>query len=188
MKILLIDNGTSLLEKLQELIPGAEVTKKWNEVSLKDLPQYDLFILSGNRNASVVSNHIDFLDEIALIKECKRPMIGICFGCELIAYTFGGGLAELGREHYGVRQIRVSAKELSEKPNINVYEHHRWYIHDVPKEFDVLARSDDGPEIIKHRSLPMYGLQFHPENFVDETEGDEIFRKILAQYFPTGSF
>ncbi len=182
MKVLLIDNGTSLLDKLQELIPGIEIIKKWNNILDSDLNYFDLVILSGSSNSSVVWQHEDFKDEINLIRSSKVPLIGICFGSELIAYSFGGSLRELTTRHKGIRSINIVDDFGFHKPVISVYENHRWIIDKMPQEFSVLAKSDDGPEAIKHINLPIYGLQFHPENFVDITEGDEFFLGILSKF------
>lgn len=180
MKILLIDNGTRLLRDLQELIPGHEITKKWSDVSASDALSYDLVVLSGS-NANVVWNHADFEAEMALIRECKKPIIGICFGCELIAYTFGGTLKELTRPHEGVRQIEVIDPSFSDAHKIQVYEHHRWIIENMPEDFTILAKSEDGPEIIKHKTLPIYGLQFHPEHSINEATAMNVFTGLIKQ-------
>jgi GMP synthase-like glutamine amidotransferase len=182
MKILLIDNGTKLLTKLQDLIPGSEVTKGWKEIVPSDINNFDLVILSGSSSSSVVWNHQDFENEVQLIKETKKPIIGICFGCELIAYAFGGSLKQITQEHRGIREIEILDIELFKDKKIRVYEHHKWIIDKIPEHFVVLAKSVDGPEAIRHMTLPIYGLQFHPENFVDETEGDELFLTLLSHF------
>ena len=75
-------------------------------------------------------------------------------------------------------EVRLLDKNLGEGI-VRVFESHRWVVDKLPETFDVLALSNDGPEIIKHKNLPLYGFQFHPENFVEESEGDELFLKIL---------
>lgn len=62
MRILPIDNGTKLLSELQSLIPGHEITKRWDDVSPSDANNCDLIILSGS-NASVVWNYSDFKND-----------------------------------------------------------------------------------------------------------------------------
>lgn len=180
MKILLIDNGTSLLAKLEDLIPGAEIVKKWDEEF--NAEEFDMVVLSGSKDSSVVWNHELFQKEINLIQKTKKPLIGICFGCELIAYAFGGKLKELREVHKGIREIEFLSLDLSSEKKVKVYEHHKWIIESLPEPFVVLAQSSEGPELIKHKTLPIYGLQFHPENFTVETSGDEIFRTLLSKF------
>lgn len=173
MKVLLIDNGTSLLPKLQRLIPGAEVTVKFSDVKLSDVSAFDLVVLSGGGPYNVLYDHDQFKEEIKIVRSGK-PIIGICFGCELLAHAFGGELKELPSNRRGIFEIEITDEKLGPK-NVKVYEGHRWAIAKLPEDFEVLAKSETGPEIIKHKILPIYGLQFHPENFIDQTEGDKLF-------------
>jgi GMP synthase-like glutamine amidotransferase len=179
MRILLIDNGSNLTQKLQDLIPGNEITEKFGGFKLEDSDNFDLVILSGGQHNILFEND-SFSEEIKLVKSGKS-VIGICFGCELIARAFGGELIELPEEEKGIFEIEILDKSLGDK-NMKVYEGHRWAVSKVPEEFEVLAKSERGPEIIKHKILPIYGLQFHPENMVDETEGDDLFLRLLSQF------
>jgi GMP synthase-like glutamine amidotransferase len=175
MQVLLIDNGTSLLSKLQLLIPSTEITRRWDDLSDLDINSFNIIILSGSVEASVFWQHDLFKDEINIIKNGSIPVIGICFGCQLIAHAFGGTLKELDEKHKGKREVIVLDKEFSNKETISVFENHKWIIDKIPEDFKILAESSEGPEAIKHINKPIYGFQFHPEHLVDETEGDSIF-------------
>jgi GMP synthase (glutamine-hydrolysing) len=176
MKVLLIDNGTTLLQKLEDLIPGVETVEQAEKVSEKDANSYDLVVLSGSSKEQLIGNESDFKNEIDFIRSNQTPLIGICFGCELIAFAFGGELRKLDFPHKGIKEIEILQPELSGgELKISVYENHDWVMSEAPSDFEVLAQSIDGPEMIRHKTLPIYGLQFHPENFVNQTEGDELF-------------
>lgn len=177
-KILIIDNETTLIKKLQKLIPGSEIVKKPNKITKKDFKHFDLIVLSGGHRYSVNHSYPILKEEVALIRSGK-PIIGICFGCQLIAKAFGGDLYKLKTKRRGIKSIKFLDKRLSKKSSIKVFESHRYSIKTVPKEIDVLAKSKDGPEIIKHKTLPIYGFQFHPEKFVSKTEGDKVFLKVF---------
>jgi GMP synthase (glutamine-hydrolysing) len=178
MKILLIDNGTDLLPKLQKLVPEEVVTKKFGDLKADDAMDFDLVVLSGGGNHNILFEHEAFNEEIAMLRSGK-PIIGICFGCELIAFAFDGELIELPEEQKGIYDVEVLDESLGVGV-IKVYEGHRWAVSKLPEDFSLLAKSERGPEIIKHKTLPIYGLQFHPENMVDETQGDELFIKLLS--------
>ena len=178
MRILLIDNGSSLLPKLQQLIPGHEITVKSSEVRASEARDFDLVVLSGGPHDM---NESGFEEESRIIKSGK-PVIGICFGCELIAQTFGGTVSELADEQKGIYEIEILSDKLGGPKKIKVYEGHRQFIPKMPDNFEVLAKSNKGPEIIKHTTLPIYGLQFHPENMIEETDGDELFLNLLNQF------
>lgn len=180
MKVLLVDNGTTLLEKLEKLIPDVETVEQAERFSAAEGDGYDLIVLSGSSKEQLVGNESDFKDEIAFIRTNQKPLIGICFGCELIVSAFGGELRKLDPPHKGIREFEITDPNLfSGRKSLKVYESHQWIMEEAPMHFDVLAQSADGPEMIRHQTLPVYGLQFHPENFVDTTEGDELFRALF---------
>lgn len=181
MRILLVDNGTTLLEKLKLLIPGEEIVRSPQSISLQESAQFDLIVLSGSKDLAVTYDTEYFKKEIELIQSTQVPIIGICLGCELIATAFGGTLKRMEERHTGIRRIDIVAEGLLNKSSIDVYEGHHWIIDSLPEGFDVVATSPSGPEIIRHQTRFIWGLQFHPENFVNETEGDEIFMNIFAR-------
>jgi len=186
MKVLLIDNGTRLLDKLQKLIDAEIDTRTFGQISTATAQGYDLIILSGSSEHSVVRDHGAFQSELDLIRSSETPIIGICFGCELIANAFGGKLKELAEPHEGIREITIKDTALINRPVIRAYEHHRWIISEVPKDFRVIAESEDGPEGIEHETRRICGLQFHPENFVDTTEGDDVFFSVIKAFTQAG--
>lgn len=180
MKVLLIDNGSILLEKLKTLIPGEESIIKFDSLKSVNTDNFDLVILSGSHDNSIVWNGDKYLDELNFVKNTTKPIIGICFGLELIVKSFGGEIKELENKDKGIKEIEILDKSIYSKPVIKVYESHRWTVGKLPEDFDILAKSEIGPEIIKHKTLPIYGFQFHPENFVDELEGDEVFLQLFS--------
>lgn len=181
MKVLLIDNGTTLLTKLERLIPGHEIVRSWKDFTPEQCADADLVILSGGSKFQLTGNEGEFERELTLIRKTKKPLVGICFGCELIAVAWGGTLKEMKKKHKGIRKIAVLQPEFfGGKTELSVFENHRWIIDAIPEGFEILAKSEQGPEMIKNKTLPIYGLQFHPENFVDQTEDDDVFLQFLS--------
>ncbi len=181
MNILLIDNGTKLLEKLEHLLPGHDVVHTWRDFTEVDVKDADLIILSGGSAMQLVGNEAEFAREIELVRTTEKPVIGICFGCEIMAVAFGATLRELEVKHEGIKEIEILEEGAASTPRrVKVYEYHRWIIDQMPEGFEIVGRSKDGPELIRHTSKPLYGLQFHPENLVDQTDG----RKLLLELLP----
>lgn len=180
MKILLIDNGTTLLNKLRKLIPGEEIVHTFDNFDT-DTTDFNLVILSGGSRYQLVGNENKFSKEINFIQNTNVPVIGICFGYELIAIAFGATLKELSENKKGMYEVQVLDEHLG-KRIVRVYESHKWVVDSLSGVFEVLGISNDGPEIIKHKQKTIYGMQFHPENFIEETEGDELFLKLLSQF------
>lgn len=182
MKVLLIDNTTENLEHLESLLSGHEVTiLEHTEINNK-LEGYDLIILSGAREVLPVTyNSKNFDSEKDLIKNSNTPIIGICYGAELIAAAFNCKLEESNEK---VEEI-INIETIKDDPIFNglyefeVYESHRFNIIELSDQVEGYAKSDNGYEIIKHTTKDIWGLQFHPEKYVDETSGDEIFLNII---------
>jgi len=181
MRVLLIDNDSVLLQKLEALIPGKEIVRAWDDLSSVDANDFDLIVLSGGSRFGVMDGETRLKSEIELIKNSKKPIIGICFGCELIVHAFGGVLEKMKTTEKGIIKIKAIKNDpiFSGIKEFEVYEHHRWHISKMPKDFIILAESANSIEAIKHNTLPIYGLQFHPENFRDKTDGDKIFMNIF---------
>lgn len=180
MKILLVDNGTTYLSAIHKLLSGNIV----ETVSYQNIPnnnQYDLTILSGGHQFSVVGNEAKLSRELGLVKSSLKPVLGICFGFELIGYAFGAHLSHLNNKEKGV----FTLQQLSDDPiftnlvDLKVYDSHRWIIDDAGDQLIPLAASPNGIEIVKHQHKPIYGFQFHPEMFPDNTSGDELFKNYL---------
>lgn len=184
MNILIVDNGTSYIESLKRLVNQHQVSSisfnHLTDLTLAD-NNYDLIILSGGHDFSVVGNEDLFAREISLLRKSVVPILGICLGFELIAVTFSAKLIHRQAKEKGVVHIKpVMESALFDKlKSISVFESHRWVVEDPGSELVNLANSQSGVEIIKHRSKDIYGFQFHPEMFVELTEGDEIFNNFL---------
>lgn len=179
MIVLIIDNGTTLLEKLKALVNAELLVRTWTDVTPEDVAQAQVLVLSGGSRMQLQGNENLFANEIDLITKSGKPVVGICFGCELITEAFGGTLKHLDSPHKGIRTVTVFGNGSEAEKNIRVYENHQWMIDTLPPGFTAIAASEQGPEAIKHDSLPIWGIQFHPENLVDETEGDEFFHTLF---------
>ena len=94
------------------------------------------------------------------------PILGICYGFQLISYLMGGKVSR-GKGEYGRTRIKI----VEEDPLFNgwdkeeiVWMSHNDYVEVLPKDFKILAVSENGYiAAFKHREKPIYGVQFHPE-------------------------
>lgn len=190
MKIIIVNNGTKNLRLLKTLalkFCGSCEVVDWSLLGDVDWNRYDLAILSGSSRLSVVFDKEVLQKEIQFIRKAKLPIIGICFGCELVAYAFGAKLTHLERKRRGLISLKLNDKSLLPKVDeVKVFESHKWAIKKAGKNFQVLASSSAGAEIIKHIKRKVYGLQFHPEKFCNRAEGDEIFCKLVDKIASQG--
>ena len=125
-----------------------------------------------------------FKEEIELVRKAEFPILGICFGHQLIGTAFGTGMIDLGHTVRRFEPVEV----LDHNPlfeglpsTITVAESHRQALDMVPEGFTRLAQSSTSKiEAICHRSLPIYGLQFHPERSDDiHPHGQELLRNMV---------
>ena len=183
-KFLVIDNGSIHTDAIARLLPEIPTIARFDDIRTIMTNEYDCIILSGSSHLPVLGNENLFAHELQLIRESAQLIIGICLGAELIDHAFGGELIDLGAKRKGLIKIIATdpTQILLEHGRVfDVYEAHRFAIKTVPDQFAVLAVSDHGPEIIKHVSRPIWGLQFHPEHLTDITLGDEIFTRIVSR-------
>jgi GMP synthase (glutamine-hydrolysing) len=179
LKTLVLDNGspftTDILNLLDKLDQKYDC-KKFSEVSFH--MTYGRVILSGRKKNDQRINSVNS----SIIRTCHNndiPLLGICYGAEIIALTFGGSIRRI--EHVqGSTKITVFRKNdlMEENMLTEVYESHSYNIARLPPEFISLARSYVSPyELFYHTTKKIYGTQFHPERSGEV--GYNLFRNFV---------
>ncbi len=114
------------------------------------------------------------------------PVLGICYGCQLIAYTLGGTVAHAETSEYGKREI-VKRKEnviLQDVPEKSIsWMSHTDYVSKVPEGFSIVADTAAGTcpvAIMADDARRIYGLQFHPE-VVHSEYGNQMLKNFLYE-------
>lgn len=142
-----------------EIYPGNKPFKSFGE--LKDIKG---IILSGGYE-SVYSKNAPWPDP--KIWELGVPILGICYGMQLIAERFGGKVKQSRKREFGLASVNIltsSALFKGLKNTETLWMSHGDKLSKVPKGFKVTAKSENSPyaaiEDVKKR---IYGVQFHPE-------------------------
>ena len=180
-KILLIENGSRHTRALAHRLGEHEVRRvKYRNLSAGDIAKADIIVLSGG-HPSVLYHSWFYRKQLELIRTTTKPIIGICLGFELIIRAFGGRLNRLDRKAHGLRNITVATDySFFGGPVLKVWEAHKWAATFTPESvFEIVASSQYGSEIIKHRSKPIYACQFHPEVDSPLNDGSQVLRTIL---------
>lgn len=179
MRVLIINNHTKHLDALATLFLNADIIDKNDLREDINYSSYDLVVISGGSGIPTVLDYPDEYNfESKLITETSRPVLGICLGSEIITYAFGGILQKLEMTHKGIIELDILDKNLKKilgSNFINVHESHKIGIKQIPKNFIVCATSEHGVEIIKHKTKPILGIQFHPEI----SKNDKLFKWIF---------
>jgi len=147
----------------------------------------DLVILTGSSALLSKPRTRDiFQPEMDLVRETKFPILGICYGHQIIGSAFGAPMRDLGQMLRRFEKVSIVRKHplFDGLPSdLIVAESHRQELTKVPDEFHHLAQSTTSKvEAIVHQSKPIYGVQFHPERSNgDHPHGRMIIQNLLKQ-------
>jgi GMP synthase (glutamine-hydrolysing) len=139
------------------------------------------FILSGGP-ASVYANGAPLLPRVIL--DSGKPILGICYGMQVLAHQLDGAVAPSGKREYGPAVLRVSdppAPIFHQLPaEFSVWMSHGDVVTRLPPGFDAVATSDNSPAAAMWNHDGLFGIQFHPE-VVHTSFGSELIRNFLFE-------
>jgi para-aminobenzoate synthetase component 2 len=174
-KILVVDNYDSfvfnLVQYLQQL--GAECTVVRNDaIKVSEADKYDGVLISpgpGTPEAAGIS--------VELVKYCadkKIPLLGVCLGHQAIAVAYGATVSRAPELLHG-KTSSVTHKNKSVLTDIPspfiATRYHSLAIEKetLPSELEITGQTDSGVIMaVQHKSLPICGVQFHPESVLTE--------------------
>jgi anthranilate synthase component 2 len=182
-KITVINNYDSfvfnLVRYLEEL--GCLVNIQRNdELNFNEIKKTEAILLSPG--PGIPSESGQLMEVISHFKKTKK-FLGVCLGHQAIAEHFGGKIALAPIAIHGKEssiQIDKTSLLFSELPkSIQVGRYHSWHVNELPKNFRTTAETVTGEIMaIEHLSLPIFGIQFHPESILTP-DGRKIIYKWL---------
>jgi GMP synthase (glutamine-hydrolysing) len=102
-----------------------------------------------------------------LLSNGHAPILGICYGLQLIAHKLGGTVQPSSSREYGYARLQVvdpSSRLFTGLPEeMDVWMSHGDHVTAVPKDFVVTAKTEDAINAFENPALGVYGVQFHPE-------------------------
>lgn len=111
----------------------------------------------------------------------ELPVLGICYGMQWLAQSYGGCVEAGTSREYGVEKIKFENSRLTDLPETEVLFSHGDHVERVPEAFEVTARSSAGViSAIEHKEKDLYGLQFHPEVY-HTPAGKEILKSFCQR-------
>lgn len=186
MKILIIDNYDSFTYNLVHYFEGhgASVTVVLNDkIDLEAISEYDKIVLSPGPG---LPEQAGMMPEVIEKYFNTKPILGVCLGFQAIYKYLGGTLYNQPNVRHGVKvqcNIDNTSKLFHELPlKINVGLYHSWAanLNHFPDDLVVTATSTEDILMgFEHKSLPVYGVQFHPESILTEF-GKEMIKNFLA--------
>ena len=108
----------------------------------------------------------------------KKPIVGICLGHQLLALTLGGKTEKL---KFGHRGCNHPVKDIKENKVYITSQNHGYYVSELPEDMEVthVSVNDGTIEGMKHKTMPIFSVQFHPEACPGPKDIDAIFDKFL---------
>jgi anthranilate synthase component 2 len=187
-KLLMVDNYDSftfnLVQYFGEL--GAEVEVFRNdEIDIAGIEARapDLLVISpGPCSPAEAGISVEAIRHFA----GKLPILGVCLGHQSIGAAFGGQIVRAQQLMHGKTSEITTTREgvfadLPERFTVNRYHSLAIAPQSCPDVLAVTARTDDGEIMgVRHKALPIQGVQFHPESILTE-HGHAMLRNFLEQ-------
>ena len=195
IRTLLIDNYDSYTYNIWQSLArvnGIEPIVVYNDcyadwdTLLQNTDHFDNIIIGPGPGSPL--NHKDFGISADAILKAQVPILGVCLGHQGIAHIFGGEIKKAPEPMHGrLSHIIHSGEDIFEDiaQNTSVVRYHSLIVDNLPHELTPIAWTPDKIVMgLKHKLLPIYGVQFHPES-VSTVCGDQIFKnfnKITKHY------
>jgi para-aminobenzoate synthetase component 2 len=176
MRVLVVDNYDSFVYNLVHYLAqlGADTTVRRNDVvSLDEIDEVDGVLVSpgpGTPERAGAS-----MDVIRRCAEREIPMLGVCLGHQAIGTVFGGVVDRAPELLHGKTSEIFHSGEgvLADLPSpfIGTRYHSLTILPEtIPAELEVTGRTESGVIMaLHHRTLPIHGVQFHPESVLTES-------------------
>ena len=192
MKLLMVDNYDSFTYNIVQYFGelGAEVEVFRNdEITVADI---EARLAAGQLDRLVISpgpcSPAEAGISVAAIKHFagKLPILGVCLGHQAIGAAFGGNIIRAQQLMHGKTSVITTMQKgvfagLPEKFTVNRYHSLSIERASCPDVLEVTAWTDDGEIMgVRHKSLAIEGVQFHPESILTE-HGHAMLKNFLEQ-------
>lgn len=181
--ILILDFGSQYTQLIARRVRELGV---YSEIKPFDYPLgkieqlYPKGIIFSGGPASVYHPEAPLVDE--KIFDLNIPILGICYGLQVISYLLGGKVTQAESREYGHATLNIiTPDKLLESVVLRsrVWMSHGDKVVDLPPDFIVLGQTENSPYcMIRHKKSKIYGLQFHPE-VVHTEQGTKIIRNFI---------
>ena len=111
------------------------------------------------------------LDLVGACADAGLPLLGVCLGHQSIGQYFGGKVVRGGLMHGKTSQVTHDGTGLFQglPSPFTATRYHSLIVEDIPEQLLVNCTSDDGHVMgVRHRDLPIHGVQFHPESIATQ--------------------
>ncbi len=187
--ILMIDNYDSftynLVHYLGEIGPQIEVRRNdCLDFDFVDDLDPDIIVISpGPCTPKEAGLSVDIIKRYI----GKKPILGVCLGHQAVGYAYGANIVRAERLLHGKTSPIIHDGETIYKDLPNPFEATRYHSllveeASLPSDFEISAWTEEGEIMgIRHKELPVEGVQFHPESILTEC-GKDLLRNFIDYY------
>jgi anthranilate synthase component 2 len=186
VRVLVVDNYDSFTYNLVHLLEElrAQVVVRLSDsltVAGAEALQPDGLVISpGPGRPRDAGRSLELIAELGP----TTPTLGVCLGHQAIVEAFGGEIEQAQTLIHGkASRIRHDGRGIFAglPPELDVGRYHSLAAARVPEELEVTSRTEDGEVMgVRHRSLPIEGVQFHPESILTP-DGRAMLRTFLSR-------
>ena len=190
-RILILDFGSQYTQLIARRVREAGVYSEvhsfdMDEQAIKDFKPNAIILAGGPETATKLNS----VRAPELVFNMGLPVLGICYGMQIMAVQLGGKVVNSSLREFGYAQIRARGhsnllKDIQDEVNdegyglLNVWMSHGDRVEILPDGFKVIASSKNSPIAgIADESRKFYGLHFHPE-VTHTTQGQAILQRFL---------
>ncbi|MDE1830224.1 MAG: gamma-glutamyl-gamma-aminobutyrate hydrolase family protein [Thaumarchaeota archaeon] len=178
--LLVVDNGSVYTDSIIDCLNDIRVKYKrilFDKITQSEIEGSNSIILSGRRKNDPMMNATNSkLIRYSLF--AKKPLLGICYGAEILAITLGGTIRKMGQPRHGIVDANILKENVLCSGKIKVFESHSYQIATLDSRFDILASSDQCKfEIFKYGDQNIFGTQFHPEM---SSDGKDLLKNFTS--------
>ena len=184
-KVLIIDFGSQVTKliarRVRDLGVYSEIITPKDLLGLKEFQEIKGIIFSGGPSTVTKKKYESVPKEIF---KKKIPILGICYGLQLISKIFGGKIKQSKKRREFGRAILIKKNNSILTKNFFNSKEYVWMSHEdavikLPKRFKVVSSTKDSKfTIIENIKNKIYGVQFHPE-VTHTTNGKQLFKNFL---------
>ncbi|MCW2792012.1 MAG: anthranilate synthase, component [Nocardioides sp.] len=183
--VVVVDHHDSYTWNLVHLLASVTGTVptvvQHDEVAAADVLRHSHVVLSpGPGHPGVLA---DFSVGREVLLAGTRPVLGVCLGMQGLVTAYGGSVARVRPAHGEVAAVEHDGRGVFAglPPGFSAVRYHSLAAVELPDELELSATSDGVVMGVRHRLLPLEGVQFHPESILSE-HGAALVANFLGEW------
>lgn len=183
-RVVVVDHHDSYAWSLVDLVASVTgelpAVVEHDHAGLDDLAGFSHVVLSPGPGSP--EDPRDFALGREVLRSVRVPVLGVCLGMQGIVTTYGGRVTRQRPAHGEVSAIEHDGHGVFEglPQRLRAVRYHSLAVASLPACLEATARAEDGVVMgVRHRELPVEGVQFHPESALTE-HGESMIRTFLS--------